>query len=146
VSASTVIIALAIGVGSGVVSGLLGVGGGVFMVPGMVLFLDMTQHAAEGTSLLVIIPTALVGAFTLWRRGYVMVGMAAILGAGGIAGALIGVRLPDHHRCAHGRPDAPRGTLGRCLTGCSDAAAPCSERTAWWPARIRRCRSPARPR
>jgi uncharacterized protein len=93
VSASTVIIALAIGAGSGIVSGLLGVGGGVFMVPGMVLFLGMTQHVAEGTSLLVIIPTALVGAFTLWRRGYVLLLMGAILGAGGIAGALIGVHI-----------------------------------------------------
>ena len=99
-SASTIVIALAIGVATGVVSGLLGVGGGVFMVPGMVLFLGMTQHVAEGTSLLVIIPTAVVGAFTLWRRGYVLLLMGAILGAGGIAGALIGghiaLSVPSH--------------------------------------------------
>jgi uncharacterized protein len=100
VSASTVVIAIALGVGSGVVSGLLGVGGGVLMVPGMVLLLSMTQHVAEGTSLLVIIPTALVGAYTHWRNGYVMLRVAAILGVLGIFGALIGSRIalavPSH--------------------------------------------------
>jgi len=100
VSASTVVIAIALGVGSGVVSGLLGVGGGVLMVPGMVLLLSMTQHVAEGTSLLVIIPTALVGAYTHWRNGYVLLRVAAILGVAGIFGALIGshiaLAVPSH--------------------------------------------------
>jgi len=100
VSLSTAIIAVAIGIGTGVVSGMLGVGGGVLMVPGMVLFLGMTQHVAEGTSLLVIIPTAVVGAFTLWRRGYVLLLAASILGAAGILGAVIGshiaLAVPSH--------------------------------------------------
>jgi uncharacterized membrane protein YfcA len=60
------------------------------MVPGMVLLLGLTQHVAEGTSLLVIIPTAIVGAYTLWRSGYVLLLTAAILGASGILGALAG--------------------------------------------------------
>ena len=94
------VIAIALGVGTGIVSGMLGVGGGIFMVPGMVLFLGMTQHVAEGTSLLVIIPTALVGAFTHFRHGYVLLLAAAILGAGGILGALIGshiaLAVPSH--------------------------------------------------
>jgi uncharacterized protein len=88
----TALVAVAVGVASGGVSGLLGVGGGVLMVPAMVLFLGMTQHVAEGTSLLVIIPTALAGAATLWRRGYVMPAMAASIGAGGVLGALAGSR------------------------------------------------------
>jgi uncharacterized membrane protein YfcA len=92
-SLSTALIAVAIGIGTGVVSGMLGVGGGILMVPGMVLFLGMTQHTAEGTSLLVIIPTALVGAYTHFRKGYVLLLAAAILGAGGIAGAFIGSRI-----------------------------------------------------
>ena len=92
-SLSTALIALGLGIASGVVSGMLGVGGGVFMVPGMVLFLSMTQHTAEGTSLLVIIPTAVVGAFTHWRNGYVLLLGAAILGGFGIAGAVIGSHI-----------------------------------------------------
>jgi uncharacterized membrane protein YfcA len=99
-STATILIALAIGIGAGVVSGLLGVGGGVLMVPGMVLFLGMTQHVGEGTSLLVIIPTAVVGAWTHWRRGYVMLLYAAILGGAGIAGAVAGshiaLSVPSH--------------------------------------------------
>ena len=92
-SVSTILIALALGIATGVVSGLLGVGGGIFMVPGMVLFLGMSQHTAEGTSLLVIIPTAVVGAFTHWRNGYVLLLGAAILGGFGIAGAVIGSHI-----------------------------------------------------
>jgi uncharacterized membrane protein YfcA len=85
--------AILIGIGSGFVSGLLGVGGGVLMVPSMVLFLGMTQHVAEGTSLLVIIPTALVGAFVHWRHRLVLLVPAAVMGAGGILGAVLGSRI-----------------------------------------------------
>lgn len=99
-SASTAIISIVLGVATGVVSGLLGVGGGIFMVPGMVLLLGMGQHVAEGTSLLVIIPTALVGAFTHYRHGFVLLLAAAILGGFGIAGAIIGshiaLSVPSH--------------------------------------------------
>lgn len=92
-SAGTIVVAVLLGVGSGVVSGMLGVGGGILMVPGMVLLLGLTQHVAEGTSLLVIIPTAIVGAYTLWRSGYVLLLTAAILGGSGILGALAGSRI-----------------------------------------------------
>ena len=85
--------AVLIGIVSGVLSGMLGVGGGVLMVPGMVLLLGMGQHVAEGTSLLVIIPTAVVGAATHWRHGYVLLVAAAILGGAGIAGAVIGSHI-----------------------------------------------------
>ncbi len=101
-SAGTIVVAVLLGVGSGVVSGMLGVGGGILMVPGMVLLLGLTQHVAEGTSLLVIIPTAIVGAYTLWRSGYVLLLTAAMLGASGILGALAG---------SHIALSVPSGTL-----------------------------------
>jgi uncharacterized membrane protein YfcA len=87
------LVAVVVGLGSGLVSGMLGVGGGLLTVPAMVLFLGLTQHVAEGTSLLVIIPTAVVGAVTLWRRGLVMLRAAMAIGLGGVAGALAGSRL-----------------------------------------------------
>jgi uncharacterized protein len=93
VSLGTALAAILIGIGSGVVSGLLGIGGGVLMVPSMVLFLGMTQHVAEGTSLLVIIPTALVGAYVHWRHGFVVLTAAAVMGAGGIVGAVLGSHI-----------------------------------------------------
>ena len=83
----------AMGVGVGVTSALFGVGGGIVMVPFLVFALGLTQHVAEGTSLLVIVPTALVGAIAHSRRGYVDVPAAGWLAAGGIGGALLGALL-----------------------------------------------------
>jgi uncharacterized protein len=78
--------AVAIGFAAGIVSGMVGVGGGVLFVPGLVLFLDESQLRAESTSLLAIVIVAFVGA---WRqRGYgnvrlrdgVIVGLLAPVG------------------------------------------------------------------
>ena len=60
-----------IGIFSGVASGLFGVGGGVVMVPAMVFFLGMDIKRAVGTSLAVIIPTAISGAFKHHQLGHV---------------------------------------------------------------------------
>jgi uncharacterized membrane protein YfcA len=89
---------LAFGLFTGGMSGILGIGGGTFMVPFMVLALGIGQHAAEATSLVVVLPTAIVATITLARRGAVDVGRALGLGlmgaAGGVAGALIALALP----------------------------------------------------
>lgn len=81
----------------GVVSALFGVGGGILMVPFLVLGLDLSQHTAEGTSLLVIVPTAIVGTVAHFRKGYVQAGTATRLAIGGaigaVAGALVGLEL-----------------------------------------------------
>jgi uncharacterized membrane protein YfcA len=79
-----------IGLAAGFLAGLLGVGGGVLMVPAMVLLLGFDQHVAEGTSLLVIIPAALTGSYTHHRNGRLVLRDAAFLATGGIIGALIG--------------------------------------------------------
>jgi uncharacterized membrane protein YfcA len=63
-----VVLTLVIGLVSGVISGALGVGGGVVMVPAMVLLLGVQQAVAQGTSLFVILPTALSGAQSHHRR------------------------------------------------------------------------------
>lgn len=81
---------IGMGVLVGVMSAMFGVGGGVVMVPFIVLVLGESQHVAEGTSLLVMIPTAFVGVVAHSRRGYVTFRTAAFVGMPGIAGALIG--------------------------------------------------------
>lgn len=86
-------LAAAAGLAVGVMSALFGVGGGVLMVPFMVLVLDETQHLAEGTSLLVIIATAIVGTVGHAKRGYVSFRNAALLAAGGIGGGVLGALL-----------------------------------------------------
>lgn len=87
------VVTVAMGVGVGVTSALFGVGGGILMVPYMVLVLELTQHVSEGTSLLVIVPTALVGAIAHARNGYVDNVTAGWLAVGGIAGAIVGALL-----------------------------------------------------
>jgi hypothetical protein len=85
------LVALAlIGLAAGLLAGLLGVGGGIVMVPAMVLLLGFDQHVAQGTSLLVIIPAALTGSYTHYRNGHVVLREAMILAIGGIIGAAVG--------------------------------------------------------
>jgi uncharacterized membrane protein YfcA len=81
---------IAIGLAAGILSGLLGIGGGILMVPAMVLLLGFDQHVAQGTSLLVIIPAALSGSITHYRNGRVFLRDAALLAAGGVIGAVLG--------------------------------------------------------
>ena len=81
---------LAIGLTAGTLAGLLGIGGGVLMVPAMVLIMGMDQHVAQGTSLLVIIPAAAFGSFTHHRHGRLALRDAAALAVGGVLGAVLG--------------------------------------------------------
>jgi uncharacterized membrane protein YfcA len=89
-SATDILILLLIGLGAGTLAGLLGIGGGVLMVPAMVLISGFDQHVAQGTSLLVIIPAAALGSFTHYRHGRLALREAAALAAGGVVGALLG--------------------------------------------------------
>ncbi len=90
-----VIGAIAIGVAAGVLGGLLGVGGGVLFVPGLVIFVGLTQHQAEATSLLAIVPVAIVGAYSQDRYGNVRRDDAVLMGVLSVAGAAGGVALAN---------------------------------------------------
>lgn len=87
--------AIAIGLAGGVIAGLLGVGGGVLFVPGLVIFLSLSQHQAEATSLLAIVPVAIVGAYNHDRHGNVHRADALLLGLLSLAGAASGVVLAN---------------------------------------------------
>jgi uncharacterized membrane protein YfcA len=95
-----VIALVAFGVVTGAASGLLGVGGGTLMVPFLTLAAGLSQHAAEATSLLVVLPTAIVGSLVLRQRGVGDLGLALRFGAlgavGGIVGALLALALPGN--------------------------------------------------
>lgn len=79
----------ATGLAAGVLSGLFGVGGGIVMVPAMVLMLGIAQRRAQAASLAAIIPIATVGALVFGGADNLDLAAAAAL----IAGALIGVRI-----------------------------------------------------
>jgi uncharacterized membrane protein YfcA len=85
-------VAAAVGLGlvAGVLSGLLGVGGGLILVPGMVLGLRMRQHVAHATSLAAIVPTAVAGAAAFGKASAVDWKVGLVLAAGSIPGASAG--------------------------------------------------------
>ncbi len=91
---------IAIGVGGGVLSGLLGVGGGIVMVPLLVLWAGYSQRDAHAISLGAIIPISLAGVVTYGVAGEVRVWEAVALSIGAVAGARVGAglltRLDDH--------------------------------------------------
>jgi hypothetical protein len=89
---------IGVGAAAGVLAGLLGVGGGILLVPFLVLAVGMTQHEAEATSLLVILPTAVAASIALRRRGVGDLPVALVIGVvgavGAVAGALLALSLP----------------------------------------------------
>jgi uncharacterized membrane protein YfcA len=88
-----VIGAVLVGLAAGLVAGMLGVGGGILFVPGLVLFLGLPQVDAEATSLLAIIPVALVGAANQHRYGNLRLRDAIVLGVLAVPGAILGVTI-----------------------------------------------------
>ena len=87
--------ALVIGFAAGVSSGLLGIGGGVLFVPGLVIFLGETQLTAEATSLLAVIPVAVVGAWRQHRYGNLRLRDGLVVGALSPLGVLAGTALAN---------------------------------------------------
>lgn len=87
------IVAALLGIVAGVVSGLIGVGGGIVFVPILVLVLSLGQVDAEATSLLAILPVALVGAWRQHRYGNVRLKEAIVIGVLAAGGTFVGVAL-----------------------------------------------------
>jgi uncharacterized membrane protein YfcA len=87
--------AIVIGFAAGVVAGMVGVGGGILFVPALVLFADLSQVGAEATSLLAIVPVALVGAARQRAYGNVRVHDGVVIGALSMAGVALGVVLAN---------------------------------------------------
>jgi uncharacterized membrane protein YfcA len=92
VSASTVIVAILLGISAGVLAGLFGVGGGILFVPTLVA-LGLGQLEAQGTSLLAILPTVLAGSWNQRRYGNLRARSAVVLGLASIVGVEIGARI-----------------------------------------------------
>ena len=97
-----ILIILLLGLCVGVLVGLLGIGGGVVLVPALVYFLHMDQHLAQGTSLFILLPPIGLGALReYWKQGQVDL-IAGILCAAGMllgayAGSLIAIPMPSRH-------------------------------------------------
>lgn len=79
---------------AGVFSGLIGVGGGVIIVPALVYLFGMSMHQAQGTTLAMLVPPiGILAVWTYYKEGHVDIAVAALLCAGFIVGAWAGARL-----------------------------------------------------
>ena len=90
-----IVAAMLIALAGGAVGGLLGVGGGILFVPALVIFLDAGQVQAEATSLLIIVPMAIVGTWRQARNDNVDFGAGLTIGALSIPGVIAGVVLAN---------------------------------------------------
>lgn len=86
-------VSLLVGAAAGMLAGLTGVGGGVFLVPLLVGALYLPQHEAHGTSFVIIFPIAVVGTITYAAMGHMDWGLILGLALGGVLGVLLGARL-----------------------------------------------------
>jgi uncharacterized protein len=94
-----IVIVLVLGLAAGILGGFVGVGGGVLIVPVLVLLLGFEQHMAVGTSLGALLPpVGILGAYEYYRHGQLNVTYALLLGIGLLIGAYIGavyaVKMP----------------------------------------------------
>lgn len=91
---SVIIALIVIGLLAGLLSGVMGVGGGVVMIPLMILLLGFNQHEAQGTSLAVLaVPVTFVAAYSYYGEGYVNWKYAAIIAVFFIIGGFLGSKL-----------------------------------------------------
>ena len=92
---ATVIISLIIiGLIAGLLSGVMGVGGGVVMIPLMIFFLGFSQHQAQGTSLAVLaVPVTMLAAYTYYQEGHVNWRYAAVIAVFFVVGGYFGSKI-----------------------------------------------------
>jgi uncharacterized membrane protein YfcA len=85
---------LLLGLFAGVFSGLIGIGGGIIIVPALAVIFGMTQHQAQGTTLAMMVPPiGILAAWTYYKQGDVDLKVAAFLAAGFFLGGLIGAKI-----------------------------------------------------
>lgn len=90
----TILSLILIGILAGFLSGLVGVGGGIIMVPLLVLFLSLTQHQAQGTSLAVLaVPVTALAVFNYYKEGQLNLKYAAIIAVFFVVGSIVGSKF-----------------------------------------------------
>ena len=97
---TTCIILIVIGLLAGILSGLVGVGGGILMIPLLIMFLGLTQHQAQGTALFAMLPPiGILAAMNYYKEGFVKWEYAAVIAlafvVGGYFGSKLSLSLPD---------------------------------------------------
>jgi hypothetical protein len=90
----TIIIIILLGLAAGILGGMVGVGGGIIIVPALVYFLAFSQHQAQGTSLaLMLFPVGILGVINYYKKGYVDFRYAGLLAIGFVVGSYLGSKF-----------------------------------------------------
>jgi uncharacterized protein len=99
------ILLILLGIAAGTLSGLIGIGGGIIIIPALVLFFGLTQHQAQGTTLALLIPPiGILAAWAYYRQGFVDIRIALFIALGFVAGSYLGAKFATR---------LPGMTLGR---------------------------------
>jgi uncharacterized protein len=93
-SGQIILILILIGLAAGILSGLVGVGGGIIVVPALVFFLGFTQHQAQGASLgLLLLPVGILAVASYYNRGYIDIKVVGIMAVAFVIGGWLGSKL-----------------------------------------------------
>jgi len=88
------ILFILLGLLAGIFSGIVGIGGGIIIVPALVYLFGLSQHLAQGTTLaLMVPPIGILAAWTYYKQGYVDLKIAALVAVGFLVGGLLGGQL-----------------------------------------------------
>ena len=88
---------LLLGLVAGILSGLIGIGGGTIIVPALIFLFGFSQHLAQGTTLALLVPPiGILAAWTYYKQGYVDLYIAALICIGFFFGGLLGAKLATH--------------------------------------------------
>ena len=91
---NAIIILLSVGLVAGILSGMVGIGGGIIIVPVLVYFIGMSQHTAQGTTLaMFLMPIGILGVFNYYKAGHVDIKIALIIAITFVLGSFIGSKV-----------------------------------------------------
>jgi uncharacterized membrane protein YfcA len=90
----TVLLIILVGLAAGILSGLVGVGGGIIIVPALIFLLGFSQHQAQGTSLgILLLPAGIFAAINYYKQGYIDLKVVLILFVGFVIGGYLGSKI-----------------------------------------------------
>ena len=90
----TILIIIMVGIAAGILGGLVGVGGGIIIVPALVYFIGFSQKTAQGTSLgLIMLPVGILGVLQYYKQGHVDFKVVGILAVGFLIGSFFGSKV-----------------------------------------------------
>ncbi len=93
-SAYSIVILILVGLAAGVLSGLVGIGGGIIIVPALVLFLGFTQKEAQGTTLgILLLPIGILAVIQYYKEGYVNISYVLTIAVAFLIGSYFGSKI-----------------------------------------------------